>query len=335
MVVLLDFLAVPFLLVFMAVTSYEDAYFGRIRNKWILACLLYAVAAPLVQVLFLLASAREANFAYFSVFAGNALAAALLGIALWLGHLWSAADTKLFFAYSLAVPLHWYRNVLFPGFPALSLLVNAVLPLAAFYLVVMAWKLLRAPDVGLLGALRDGLEPGKHAELLLFLFGFSWLAGKALVFALPEGNSLMLIAVMFLLYWLARRSLGAWMLRLSAVAAVLRLMIDSQGVLAPGFLQEFLAMYLLIALGFVVLLNMSSAAFSEVVPAARLHEGMIPAEAIGGIAHRSEGLSADEVRHLKALGKQVRICQSIPFAPFMALGVVLAALLGGDVLLLL
>jgi len=80
--------------------------------------------------------------------------------------------------------------------------------------------------------------------------------------------------------------------------------------------------------------------FSETVPVARLLEGMIPAEDIALVTHRSEGMSADEVALLKKLAKQgklpkkLRICHSLPFAPFMAVGVFLAVLLGGNVLLL-
>lgn len=335
MVVLLDFLAVPFLLVFAIVTSLEDARFGRIRNKWIVAATLFAIAALIVQVLFLLVTGGEVNLAYFSVFASNALAAALFGIALWLGHLWTAADAKLFFVYTLAVPLHWYRNALFPGFPAFSLLVNAVLPLTAFYCVVIVRKLLRGSDAAVLRtSLLEGLTFRKHAELLLFLFGFSWLISKALVFVLPEAGLLVIIALMLLLYWVARRYLGVWVLRLSAFMSVLRLVLDAQAVLSAGFLSQFVIMYLFIAVVFVVLLNMSSVVFSETVPVARLKEGMIPAENLEGIAHRSEGLTADEVKRLKKLRKDVHICQSMPFAPFMALGVLLAVLLGGNLLLL-
>ena len=340
MVVLLDFLAVPFLLVFTIVTSFEDARFGKIRNKWVLAAVLYGFLALLVQVLFLLVTGDQVNLDYLQVFVTNALAAALLGIALWLGHLWTAADAKLFFAYTLAVPLHWYRTSLFSGFPALALLINTVLPLAVFYGGVILWKLLFGPDaMALRKALLEGLRFHRHAELLLFLFGFSWLVSKVLVFILPEAGLLVLIAGMFLFYWVARRLLGVWVLRLSAFMSLLRLVLDAQAVLSPDFLLQFIVMYLFIAVVFVVLLNLSSAAFSEAVPVAGLMVGMIPAEDIALVAHRSEGMSAVEVALLKRLAKlgklpkKLRICHSVPFAPFMAAGVVLALLLGGNVLL--
>ena len=336
MPVLLDFLSVPFLAIFALVTSYEDARFGRIRNKWIVAAMAYAVAALVAQVLFLVATGAGFNPGYILSFAINALLSVSLGVILWLAKLWTAADAKLFFAYACAVPLHWYRRVLFPSFPGLSLLVTAVLPLAVFYGAAAAIRLVRGRDAQpLRSALRQGLEPRKHAGMLLFIFGFSWLVNWVLVSVIREGGLLMLISGMLFLFWLCNRYLSRWLLHLSALASVARLALDAQSLLSPGFLLQFLAMYLFVAVVFILLLNVSRTAFCEFVPADRLREGMIPAEDVGGAAHSSEGLSAEEVGRLKAFGKDVRIWQSLPFAPFMAAGVLLASLSGGDLLLLL
>src|SRR3989338_7078164 len=128
MPLLLDFLMVPFIAVFAFVTSYEDVRCGRIRNRWIAAAMVYPLAALIAQAVYLALTGGKLNPGYLSSFGLNAALSLAAGVAFWFANILTAADAKLFFAYSVAVPLHWYRRVLFPVFPGFSILSNAVLP---------------------------------------------------------------------------------------------------------------------------------------------------------------------------------------------------------------
>ncbi len=359
MVLLLDYLMIPFFAVFALVTSIEDVRCSTIRNKWILSAMLYVSATLFCQIVYFLVTGAAFNWSYFSSLAISAFFAGLVGIAAWLANLWTAADAKLLFAYALIVPPHWYTRALFPLFPSFSILFNAVLPLAAFYCLVMLWNMIRGPQAPQLRTiLLENLNPRKHAELLIFLFGFSWFVGWLLGSALEEPGFLILIATMVILYWLARRFIPKLLIPLSIAACAARLIIDMESVLTLGFIQGFVQMYLIIAIVFVLLLNTSSSALSEAIAISRLKPGMILAQDVRPLvgkaavihekgrrrflfAERSEGLTQEEIALLKKLRKQkklevkeLRISHGIPFAPFMALGAMLAALIGGNVLLL-
>lgn len=336
MAVLLDFLAVPFLAIFAAVTSWEDIRTGLIRNVWVLAAIVYALASLLAQTILLHVRGEAVNPAYLSIFLTNAVVAVLVGVVVWLGHLWSAADAKMFFAYAMVVPLHWYEKSLIQQFPALALLVNSLLPVAAWYVLVTLYRLATGTHKEeIRSAIKEALAPMIHLELILFLFGFSWLLSIAPL-TVP-----LLIVLLLLVYSLGKPLLGVWFVRLSAAAAVARLLFQGSALLSLAFAKQFLLTYLAIAFLFIFLLKAGKAAFSDLVPVERLQAGMIPTQDLGGgiPAHRSEGLSEDEVKQLKKMlgdgkvSKGISIAQSVPFAPFMALGVLLAALLQGNILL--
>ncbi|MFQ5620721.1 MAG: prepilin peptidase [Candidatus Nanoarchaeia archaeon] len=56
-----------------------------------------------------------------------------VGFLLFAVDLWSPGDAKLFAVYTLLIPIEFYDKFLMPTFPALSILMNAMIPAAVFY----------------------------------------------------------------------------------------------------------------------------------------------------------------------------------------------------------
>lgn len=359
---LLDFLTVPFLAVFAVVTSVEDWRTGRIRNKWVAAALIYCAAALLTEGFYLSTGGASISTDYLVALGVNAAISAAFVVACWLANLLSAADAKLVFAYSFLVPLSWYRGVLFPQFPAFALMFNAVLPLALYYAGYAVLAMLRSgKGLSILGALRSSLRPLKLIELLLFVTGFSWAVGIFLAKVAHESGAVLMLTTLVVLYWVASR-LPPWLLlAISGGATAGRIAMEGAGMLSWPLLSGLLAMYAFIVVVFIVLLGVSSFAYAEKVSVSSLRPGMIVLEDIrhkadGGctvvkahrkaegkelVAHRSNGLTKEEIFWLQALAADGRlplaeltVAQSVPFAPFMAMGVLLTALAGVELVLL-
>ncbi|MDI6777690.1 MAG: hypothetical protein QMD77_00705 [Patescibacteria group bacterium] len=141
---LLDYLMLPVIFLIGGVVSYQDFKFGKIRNKWILRGLAWGLIVYLVLFLSLFLAAYLPFFSKITSFISyayiykallNAFIALALGYVLWYFELWSAGDAKLFFVFSLLLPLtHYWRSYLF-YFPSLALLINVFIPALLFLFV--------------------------------------------------------------------------------------------------------------------------------------------------------------------------------------------------------
>ncbi|MBU2579511.1 prepilin peptidase [Patescibacteria group bacterium] len=150
---ILDFLFLPCLFLIGVITSYQDFKEGKIKNKWIVSGLIYGVAILIVLAIWNLIAepvmvfyytnikheAVDASWQiitirwdYFGKVFLNCAIALIIGYALWYFNLWSAGDAKLFFVFSLLLPLKYYQDAAFPYFPSLSLLINTFIPILLF-----------------------------------------------------------------------------------------------------------------------------------------------------------------------------------------------------------
>lgn len=137
-----DYLFLPVLFFIGLITSYQDFHCGKIKNKWIFlgfiwgagilaASFLWGLAEPLVIKIFgyspiIILSGYMLNVAI------NAVISLIIGYLLWHFDTWSAGDAKLFFVFSLLLPLKYYQRSVFPYFPSIVLLVNTFLPVVVF-----------------------------------------------------------------------------------------------------------------------------------------------------------------------------------------------------------
>lgn len=139
---LLDYLFLPVLFLIGLVTSYQDFKEGKIKNKWIILGLSWSLG---IYVLFLIWSfiapflsqiySKHLTFvlpSYILKVLINSAITLIVGYVLWYFDLWSAGDAKLFFVFSLLLPLKYYWRSALPYFPSFALLINIFIPALLF-----------------------------------------------------------------------------------------------------------------------------------------------------------------------------------------------------------
>lgn len=133
---MLDYIFMPAILFIGLATSYQDYHSGKIKNKWILWGMYWGVSwysflflwSQLAPHLPLVISPLRFSFLlptdYLLQIIVNSLISLAVGYLLWHFKLWSAGDAKLFFVFSLLLPLKYYWHSAMPYFPSISLLFN-------------------------------------------------------------------------------------------------------------------------------------------------------------------------------------------------------------------
>lgn len=169
---ILDILFLPGIFIIGFITCYQDFKEGKIKNKWIKLGIVWAIFA--VLILFL----GSADIPFIKYFSGgysiimpqgyflkfflNVLFSLVAMYALWYFDLWSAGDAKLFFVFTLLLPLKYYGNSFLPFFPSFVLLLNIFL-LAALFLLMQNFYFLIKTSV------KNGLDFNKDKIKLKFL----------------------------------------------------------------------------------------------------------------------------------------------------------------------
>ncbi len=139
---LLDILFLPVIFFIGLITSYQDFRFGKIKNKWVILgtawglglyilFLIWALIAPYLSQVY----AKEFIYILPSyVFKAllNGGISLIFSYLLWYFDFWSAGDAKLFFVFSLLLPLKYYWRSALPYFPSFALLVNIFILLIIF-----------------------------------------------------------------------------------------------------------------------------------------------------------------------------------------------------------
>lgn len=148
----LDILFLPIIFFLGLVTSIDDIRFAKVRNKWIVFGFLYAVMVYMVLILW-----NELIIPFSFVFerlglnnviynidirpdflwkmALNSFLSILFGFLLWQKNIVAAGDVKLFFVFSLLLPIKYYWKSFLPIFPSFALLVNIFIIILIFILL--------------------------------------------------------------------------------------------------------------------------------------------------------------------------------------------------------
>lgn len=157
-----DYLFLPVLFFILAVTAFEDVKYGKIRNKWIVFGLFWAIGVYLFFILWFFAGKYIVDFYYFKIIKvgvedprpffyvypsyileslGNFLFSIVVAITLWFFRGWAAGDAKLFIVCCLLIPLKYYFNSYLSIFPSFVLLVNIFVPVF-FFLIIKSFAYL-------------------------------------------------------------------------------------------------------------------------------------------------------------------------------------------------
>ena len=325
----------PFIILFGILSSYSDIKYGKIFNKHIVIFLSVSFILNLLLVSFYYFKSIPINYSYLIELVISSCLSLIIGGLLWLIGFWTPGDAKLFFTYSFLIPLSIYNIGYIHYFPQFNLLVNTFVPVFIF----MFFKLiLRSSKSDKIKALKNLFNFKELIFLFIALFSFSW------IIAVFERNFLFNLFILFLIIFLLKKYLKVFLVVVSFLFFVLRLIFD-KSVYNLDFLENFLIFYLVFVL-IKFILDLSFEFFTKEISVNQLKPGMILAERVfeekGKIKKERKLFSffnfdnpslddklINEIKN-KSI-KEIKIYETVPFAPFMFFGVILTLLVKGNI----
>ncbi len=336
------------------VTSYTDIKFGKIGNKVILPAIILALLVNLL----------DPQFLVLPDFIFNAISAFLFGFVLYLANLWSAGDAKLFLAYAILVPLTVYSAGYFSFFASFAIIVNTFAPIFLFSLIFL---LITSDKGAIIMSLQNTFEPKKVIGFTVVLFALIWIIEMLYSYFSISGNFFLTLIIIFILIELVNLLVPGSFLIFAGLISVLRLILDWQAMLNIEFwfgLVLFVLSFLLLRF-FVLRLGIMN--FGKRVKIEELEEGMVLLEGVVksekgfekkqlfhptlfnvlselkidyAVNVSSSGLKKEDISNLLKWKKEgtapfrtLLIQETLPFAPFMFIGVLLTVFLGTDVVI--
>jgi preflagellin peptidase FlaK len=335
----LEIIFLPLVILLGVLTSYTDIKQGKILNLHII----FFVGVALLTYGFLLISGEVFGAGYFWKLLLNILIAFSVGFVFWNFGLWSAADSKLFAVYSAVIPLTVYSATYYDWFPSLTLLINSFVP----FFVGFSVK-------GFFGS-RNKVQDFRSVfnilelfTLLLLLFFILWIPSLVFLAFSWKMNYVLSVGLMIILGIVLNKVFGKRILWFLVLVSLLRVIFDFKTVFSTSFLLHFLVVYAVILVVF-LLVKFNALFFSKSVRVFDLHRGdilsgqvrLIKSAGLVKLEQPAEGLTEADVRLLRRLAKakkispEVRILQTIPFAPFLFVGALITLILNGDFLIVL
>lgn len=355
----ISYVFLPIIVLFGIIISFEDIREGKIRNKWIILMTLIAIF-----LWFLFYFLKIVSLKYLILIFSYSLAALILGFFIWLIGWWSAGDAKLYFAFNLLVPLSKYQ----PGdFPTIVIFINSILPIFLFLVIKMLMKSSRKQKIN---ALKGVFEIKRLENLLLIVFALAWVSQGLFLFIGINANYIFNIIAIFGLIQLLERLVAFDFLKKLKIKSnhllmgigVLRILFEYKLMLTIQFWIGFIILTMGYAIIRMFILDLGGV-FSKNVMINELKEGMILSgisakkrkkTGIGGsgsflnyYCNYKEGrgefadgiLTNKDIKKIKfALKKHkpkfksVKVHETIPFAPFIFLGVLLTFFLQGGII---
>jgi len=348
----------PIILFFGIITSYEDLKFGKIRNKWILISVIYSI--------FILFSAKFFGIKilqnYMIIFVINLFVSLIVGILLWRIHLWSPGDAKLFFAYSIIIPITSYELGFTYFFPSYILLINTFTPLFVFYLIKVIFKTKMKTKIQ---ALKHFMKIKIIFITAVSIFGLMWVLTPLFSLLGFYPDLFILSMILFLMISFIEYLVPLKQFHVFVIIAIMRLVFD-KSIYSFEFLKNFSLVLLLFLIIRFFLLTLSYFFFTKPVYVEDLKPNMLLADMIykDGSKYVKEDnivisifsalysskrikplfklkpLGENNVKLLKRLHSQgkfepheVRIHEVVPFALYMFIGALLTILCQGNFLL--
>jgi hypothetical protein len=347
-------LALNFLCILLlgAITSFEDIKNNKIRNTYIACALLFGICTNV-----LLPIIAEGSWYFVSIYLMttliNAIMALVAGFALWYSKIWRAGDGKLFFAYAFLLPITVYHYGYLPYFLSFSLLIN-ILTIVFFLLCLNLWIITSTDEK--LEILKNSTNPKQLFYMLTSLISTQWLLSILFRQLLPTADVLTtgLISIVLLTFLTNRYQNAVY--KASIPIMVLRILVDFGTMASYSFISQLAILFILFVVVVNFITNLGSFRFTERVKIVNLKpracctekiirkEGSYTKSSTSGkieevLKLNYEDLTDADIKKLNLLHKRGRlkfkeltIRQTIPFAPFLLLGVLLTILIRGDVI---
>ncbi|MEM3555711.1 MAG: hypothetical protein QXF56_03280 [Candidatus Micrarchaeia archaeon] len=335
-----------FILLMGFLTSYEDMRKNRISNKYIGLAVAVAFLTNVVGSL-LEPAPDESKLLYVQTTLINAFLSFLVGLLLWRLRMWRAGDGKLFFAYSFLLPISAYYYGFTPYFPSFAILINSLIPV----FIILLWNVWVATSSSeKLEILKRTLHLKSILYMLLSLISMQWLILILFSWLSVDVASSAYLAMLLLL--ISSNSVQELLYEISPPLVLLRLLLDSQ-FLSYSFLTQSLLPFIVFVIALAFITNLASFRFNERVKITHLKPNMCCVDRIArkgrfyervaaagsALKLNYDALTEDDIKKLKEMSRkgklkfdEIIIRQTIPFAPFLFLGVLLTLVLKGDVI---
>lgn len=349
-------LFLPAILILGLLTSFTDLKEGKIKNSHLILALFYSLIGYTIVVLVL----EQVRYAYFTELFIMFVFSLLTGFVIWYAGLWTAGDAKLFATYSVLVPLSVYKYGYTPYFSSTNILINTFVPMFIFLFIVSMVKTTAKQKIFYL---KDSFSSKKFLTLGLYLFALIWVADLIFSIIGIETSYFITIFIVFLFILILEKLLSVNTFNVLIIISIIRLVFD-RNVYSLDFAIQFLGILIIFVLIRFFALALSFDIFTKKIKINSLKPGMIPAEMIiqkGKTEYRkqkalffgifsylqqktkrktlfeltAEGLTEKDINTLKKLKPELRfeslaIQTTVPFAPFMFLGVLLTLLFEGS-----
>ena len=265
------YLFLPAIIALGIITSYEDLKYGKIRNKYIIIALIYALIVNLGFIMYLEIMGGEINYYYVGELISSILLSLMLGFFIWYSRFWTAGDAKLYISYTALMPLSVYNFGYIKYMPSLTILINTFIPLSLLYSVkILSKTSFKAKKV----VFKEIFRIKSFFTYLIFIFVILWIP-KLLVYHLNIEISFIEVMVIVLLFSSFLRILFKKnILIILIIICILRLVLD-RSIYSSQFLKEF-ALFLLILIVFkTFFVELGKIVFSEKVKVKNLKKGMV------------------------------------------------------------
>ena len=338
------------------ITSYTDIRFGKVKN---IVVILMLLSGLFINIFFtnLLSHVSLDLKSDFMQTITNFFLALGFGFFLWLANLWSEGDAKLFLGYSLLLPVFTYKHGYIMFFPALNILINTFIPIAFFFIAASLVKM----NARLLKRYAEKtLEKNSLLNTALTTFVLSFLIGLFFQYIKIQTTILFNLIIIFILLEVMKRIKFLSSRKILLFVSLLIIIFYFNSIATIQFVERFLIMIIFVN-AFTILLPYSiEHSLVESVNIENLKEGMILSEPVDiqpkeepkkitavyslfkamkenfslGVLTR---LTSEDIKMMKRLQKSgkldcktVKVAKTVPFAPFMFLGVLLTYILQGS-----
>jgi len=331
------------------ITSYTDIKYGKIRNLHLALVFLLGLAYSFWQKI--------------PVFDINIALALLTGYMLWYVGIWTSGDAKLYMVYAFLL------SGMNDTFSSVSILANTFIPFFLFYFTRL---LFLVPKKKLSSTLKSSFSPKKIAELVFILFALTWpihLLSNILAEPFPQiaelfKNLFVVILFLFIMFRVIQTAFNVT--KIMIVIALLRLIFD-RSIWGMDFMLEFSLMLFIFIVARFFVLELTHSVYSKQIDIHLLRPGMILSDRIlkkegkykkepglyfslfsylakpkNLFGDSSEGLSKKDCRVLRKLKRDnlllfdhVGVYETLPFALYLFVGVLITVLVHGNVFILL
>ncbi|MBW2963910.1 prepilin peptidase [Candidatus Woesearchaeota archaeon] len=336
----------PGLIALGLITSYEDLKKSRIRNKYLLAGLIFS----LVVNTYLFITGQFGIQYVFKLIMYSSIALAL-GFIFWYTGVWSAGDAKLFACYTVMIPIAVYGSNPSDA-PITAPLINTIVPV---FLVLVTSSLIKTSKKQKIDTLKKTLNWKYILSVLLTVFGLGFILNYIFSTIWPTNSYALRLACILILASVLGFVLKENMLPFMALLSLLRVFLGKEYIFSKSFIAGFVLLTTGYALARIIIWDLGKL-FTTKVRIQDLKTGMIPAE---HITKKGHSVKLDKIWNLRKTGKKdffyiptpdglkekeiweiqrahyngrlhfdfLSIQQKMPFAPFMFLGAILTVIM--------